>query len=831
MSMEKTSSTGFARLACSVLLVTCLLVATTAAVGAAPVPARTADMAEAQAVLGRYLVVENAGQFAPEVRFTLAQGEQRIWVTQDALWLDAPDPAAPRRPGGLTAELAGRRAPRERSQGGTALRFSFAGANPAAALEPFGRLGAHVSYFWGSDPAQWHADVPAWAGVRYRDLYPGIDLVVGGDADGAVPWRLEARAGADLGAVRLQVEGADVASADLGELRFMLAGREVAVNAPAWSVDGEPAVLPSALAGPEANVFALSPQAVEGVVPAAEAAASEAAAPEAAADLVYSRLLGGAPAGEGEGGEGIAVDSLGNAYFSGTTSNASFPGVAGHYDASYNGARDVFVAKVDQTAATILYATYIGGTGEDRGAGIAVAGGLAYVTGETSSTDFPGAAGTAKGKEAFVVALAANGNSLRYSWVAGGSSDDRGVGVAVQGSDTYMVGTAGSTDLPGTGCGAIAPPDFPSEVLVARLDAAGKPVYVGCYGGSNDDLGYGIAVANQVAYVTGASWSTDFGWPAPTPAGDSDIFVASIGGDGALQKVTMIGGTLGDQGNSIAASVNTVGSGNLYVAGSTISNDFALAAARPAGRVDSDAVVVRIPVPSFAANFATYLGGTGDDLGRGIAVDTVQALYVSGATTSTELSFPVTAGAYDTLSDGSSEGFVVRMDLSIAGSNKVTYGTFLGQAGEDAAARVATDSGGNAFITGSTNGQGFPTTVGAAATGDDQVFVAKLKVSAPPLAPVVTISASAPDVVLTWGPVSGAGRYQALRSPVPYFVAGDWSSTLLPAPTTSPYHDVNALTQAGAYFYVVKAVSAAPEQAGPSSNQVGKFSFSLVKGN
>ena len=117
------------------------------------------------------------------------------------------------------------------------LRLSFPGANPQPALEPFDRLDTHVSYFIGNDPAKWRADVPVWGGVRYVDLYPGVDLIVGAGLapapDGGrppgspLPWRLEAREGADLAAVRLRVEGADAVAVDGDALRLSTAAGDL----------------------------------------------------------------------------------------------------------------------------------------------------------------------------------------------------------------------------------------------------------------------------------------------------------------------------------------------------------------------------------------------------------------------------------------------------------------------------------------------------------------------------------------------------------------------------------------------------------------------------
>jgi hypothetical protein len=810
-------SEGAFRVARALTLIVALLIAIM-------VPAGEAIAQASQPALSapRYLVVENAGQFAPEARFMIDRGEQRIWLTEDAVWLVVADPVLPQKAGALAAALARPgRGGKAGSRGGCALRFSFDGGNKAK-LEPFGRVSTRVSFLIGSQPSRWQRDVPVWSGARYRDIYPGIDLVVGGDATGAVPWRLEAQPGADANEVRLQVQGAGVTVGGTDKLRFQLSGREVLVDAPTWSLDG--AMARGNLAGTqETNEFALAPE-------SAREAGAAAAAPQATSDLIYSRVLGGVPTA----GAGVAVDSAGNAYITGATSSTTFPGTVGHYDASLGGPRDAFVAKLNASATEILYATYLGGSGTDTGAGIAVANGVAYVTGSTDSHDFPGTSGTAGGTDAFVVTLDALGNNLGYAVLLGGAAgNDSGAAITLEGTDAYIVGSAGSYDLPGKECARVA--QGTSDALVARIDGNGAKVYVRCLGGTSDDRGYSITVVSQIAYIAGETWSDDIIYPPAPRAGENDILVAAVGGDGATRGLTLIGGALGDQGNGIAAKIDVGGSGSLYVAGTSNSNNLALATPRASSRYDADAITVRIGVSRLASgsvqfthNYSAYFGGSADDAGRGIAVDAAEKLYVAGATASTD--FPVTTSAYDVSNpNGTTEAFVARMDLALAGS-KVTYATYLGAAGEDAGEGIATDGSGNAFVTGSTTGNGFPVTVGAPPANDEQGFIAKLRLAAL-AAPAVSISASGSDVVLRWDAVTDASGYEAYRSATAYFMPGDNGAVRLPDPTVSPYTDPGVLAQVGPYFYVIRSIAATTGATSDISNRVGKFTFDLVKGN
>jgi hypothetical protein len=166
--------------------------------------------------------------------------------------------------------------------------------------------------------------------------------------------------------------------------------------------------------------------------------------------LVYSTYLGGS--GD-EGGNGIAVDGAGNAYITGFTSSTDFP-MANPLQPAYGGGTDAFVAKLNAAGSALVYSTYLGGSGGEHGSGIAVdAASNAYITGTTSSTDFPMAnplqPAHGGGTDAFVAKLNAAGSALVYSTYLGGSGDDNGIGIAVDSAgNAYVTGNTSSTNFP-----------------------------------------------------------------------------------------------------------------------------------------------------------------------------------------------------------------------------------------------------------------------------------------------------------------------------------------------------------------------------------------------
>lgn len=799
--------------AATALLVVIMLLAGNPGQGvAAAGDVATPGVQNPQQPIAAYLITENVGQYADEARFLIQQGDRRVWLTEDALWLMVPDEAEAA--GGVGPSGVDRRGHTLRREQrsprvltGTAIRFTFPGANHQASLVPFGRASTRVSYLIGNDPARWQRDVPVWSGVRYRDLYPGVDLVIGDGATGAVPWRLEARPGADLRAVSLRAEGADSVIAAAGQLQLDIKGRALDIALPAWLAAGQANPVGSMVAAQAGEgVFALAQQPAGQAEPESGVSPDAVAAPE---DLIYNVSLVGSGA---DAASGIAVDYLGNAYVTGETTSSNFPATTGAYDTSHNGAAgtsDAFVAKYNATG-TLLWATYLGGTGADMGWDIAVDTDLAYVVGETSSTDFPGSPGPA-GTDIFVAAFNGTGSNVRYTTRLGGSGWDTGSGIAVEGLNAFVVGTTYSPDLPGTNCAN----SDDGNVVVAKLGSLGTPMYTTCLGGSDLEFGSGIAMRNNSAYVIGESFSLDL--PGGLAAVSGDILVAQLDAAGAWIKTALVGGSAEDRGSGIAVD----GLGNIYLAGTTYSQlDFPGTSGTGAwGGGLNDGVVVKLLSDFTTIDFATYLGGADEDYPARIAVDTVQALYLGGATLSTD--FPVTANAYDLSPNGGFDVFAVRMHSSSSELNKLTYSTYLGATRDDWGLAAATDTGGHLFVTGSK--QPSPTATDA--------FAAKLKVSSPPGAPEVSIFASGANALLTWLAVASADAYQVFRSDRPYFIPGN-GSLALPRPNQSALSqtDTDALTPVGAYFYVVKAVSAAPA-AGASSNRVGKFTFQLVKGS
>jgi uncharacterized repeat protein (TIGR01451 family) len=254
--------------------------------------------------------------------------------------------------------------------------------------------------------------------------------------------------------------------------------------------------------------------------------------------LVYSTYLGGTNT---DYGYGVAVDGAGNAYITGYTSSTNFPTTPGAYQTSNAGNGDAFITKLNPTGNGLVYSTYLGGTSDDYGYGVAVDGaGNAYITGRTSSTNFPTTPGAyrtsyAGNGDVFVTKLNPTGNGLAYSTYLGGTQYDYGFGVAVDGAgNAYITGTTLSTNFPTTPGAYQTNYAGDGDVFVTKLNPTGTALaYSTYFGGTSDDDGWGVAVDGAGnAYITGSTYSTNFptttGAYQNSNAGSNDAFVAKF---------------------------------------------------------------------------------------------------------------------------------------------------------------------------------------------------------------------------------------------------------------------------------------------------------------
>jgi hypothetical protein len=575
--------------------------------------------------------------------------------------------------------------------------------------EALEELPGKANYFLGNDAASWHAGVRTYSRVQFRDVWPGVDVVYHGE-NGELEYDFVVHPGAASERIRLAFEGAQVVKGEGGNLHLEGSGWTFTLRRPATYQETEHGrrYVDSGFAVPSTSA-----QARKGHQVAFWVADHDRSRPLVIDPVVlsYSTYLGG---NTDDQGNGIAVDASGSVYLIGSTRSTNFP-VAGALQNKFGGGNwDAFVSKLNAAGSALVYSTYLGGSGDDLGNAIAVdSSGSAYVTGETTSTNFPTAtplqAANAGSNDAFVAKLNASGSMLVYSTYLGGSGTDDATGIAVDGQkNVYVTGSTSSTDFP-----TANPLQMTSggeyDAFVASLNPAGSALVYSTYlGGSAYDEASSIAVdASGNAYIAGYTTSPDFPTASPLQAsldGPQDAFIAKLGTSGApLSYSTYLGGSGFDQANSIG--IDSIG--NAYVTGYTTSTDFPTASPiQSTYGGNGDAFVTKVNPSGSALVYSTYLGGTQVDTGNGITVDSLGSAYVTGSTNSTNFPLATPLQATNGGDAGSYDVFMTRLNGS---GSALLYSTYLGGTGNDNGFAIAVDSSGSAHVTGDTNSLNFPT--------------------------------------------------------------------------------------------------------------------------
>jgi len=421
---------------------------------------------------------------------------------------------------------------------------------------------------------------------------------------------------------------------------------------------------------------------------------------DGAAQVAWSTYLGGS---DHDWGYGIAVDASGNAYATGYTYSSGW--VSGGWDTSRENT-DVYVVKLD-TAGAHLWSTYLGGTGIDYGYGIAVdASGNAYATGNTYSpgwvsggwdTSFGG------GNDGYVVKLNTAGAHL-WSTYLGGTIYDEGYGIAVDSDgNVYATGYTNSSDWVSGGWNTTHNGAYDYDGYVVKLDTTGAHLWSTYLGEMGADEGYGIAVdSNGNVYATGYTDSSGWvsgGWDLTRNGDDysSDGYVVKLSTTGAHLWSTYLGATY-EPDESCGIAVDA--SGNIYVTGNTNFSGWVSGGWNTSYNGGyCDGYVVKLDTAG-AHLWSTYLGGTDEDYGYGIAVDSSGNVYATGATWSDGW---VNGGWNTSYNSGDSDGYVIK--LNTAGAH--LWSTYLGGTYGDRGYGIAVDLSGNAYATGWTQSSGW----------------------------------------------------------------------------------------------------------------------------
>lgn len=550
---------------------------------------------------------------------------------------------------------------------GDLLTLRFLGQAPdGRALKARGPLEGHVNYIIGRDPKKWFNRIPMFKEVVYERVFPDTDIHFYGNQR-QLEYDIVLKPGADPEALRFAYEGAEnLRLNDGGDLEIFLGNETIIQHRP--TIFQEVAGVRHTVSGS----FVLlsqdqisSSQATHGF--GFKLGRYDPKYPLVIDPvLVYSTYLGGT---HHDHAHGIAVDGSGNTYIAGETRSLTFPIVA-PIQTAMAGDEDAFVTKLNAGGTAILYSTYLGGHNHDEAYGISIdASGNAYISGSTRSSTFPVSVSAyqstlARNDDAFLIELDPSGAML-YSTFLGGRRGDRSFSNANDGTGVvYVGGTTSSNDFP---------------TLSAYQSARG---------------------------------------------GDSDAFIAKIDttkvGAASLIYSTYLGGKKDDEGNSIA--VNPMG--EVFIAGKTESKSsggspFPVTASAYQSSLsgEEDAFLTRLSASGNSLIYSTYLGGSKEEEGWGVALSGTSVAFVTGVTESKSAgsgtAFPTTVGALQTAHIGEKDAFVSEIDTSIGGGSGLIYSTYLGGSNKDVGYAIAVDGSGRAHITGYskvTNKTPFPVT-------------------------------------------------------------------------------------------------------------------------
>jgi uncharacterized protein (TIGR03437 family) len=604
------------------------------------------------------------------------------------------------------------------------LVMSLAGARKGVVPEGLEPLPGITSYFIGNDPKKWRSGVPHFAKVRYKDIYPGIDLIYYGNAEGKLEYDFVVASGADPGRLEIAYNhpvredgSGDLLIAGVRQrlprvyqgdreisARYLVRGRnrvQVALSGYDHSqqLTVDPVIVYSTyLGGPAFEVgtgiqvdskgymyvslYERAPSSPT-LNPFQQTSSGSYAAfvakftPDGQSNVYYAYAGGTSDTYT----QALAVDAVGNAYVTGSTTAFDFPvknAVQQQYGGGFN---DTYALKFSPDGRTILYSTYLGGNNEDEAEAIAInSSGEAYIAGFTYSSDYPVIKAfqprKGNGADGFLTHLSADGKSFVSSTFLGGDYGDYVKGVAIDaGGFIYLIGGTTSDDFPLKNPFQATLPTFAgigATAFVTKLTPAGDAlVYSTLLGGPGGSGGWAIAVDSSgspsiCGTAFGSGFPTKNAFQPAYGGGQSDIFVARLTPDGsALVFSTYFGGSDFDFQNSNSLALDS--GGNIYVTGWTGSSDFPMKQSLQSfiGATTGykfDAFISKF-TPTGSLVYSTLVGGHGDDRGVAITVDSGGAVYVAGSTSSED--FPL-KNPFQRTNGGAGDVMVLKLAPDVA---------------------------------------------------------------------------------------------------------------------------------------------------------------------
>lgn len=612
-----------------------------------------------------------------------------------------------------------------------------------------------VNYFIGNDPSNWRMKVPTFGQVRYKNIYPGIDLVYHGNHQ-QLEYDFELRPGSNPNVIAFQVLGANRVGMDKsGNLLLTVGHKALQVQCPViyQFSKGQKTPVAGSYVMQDSTHIGFS---------VAQYDRSQALVIDPV--LVYATYLGGSSP---DVAGGVAIDQSGDLYLTGYTSSSNFPVTNGEGELPPGG-NHVFVSKLDPTGSTLIYTDFIGGSSDDYGVGLALdSSNGVFVTGATTSNNFPVVNAFQSSQPGpytgFMTHISADGSTLLYSTYLGGNAFDQPTGIAVNSSDqVYVAGYTESLNYPvANAYQSTASPNqgqaYGTYGFVTKFNESGSELIystflagntnvlqncgnVNCYPAPYSSVNAITLDANDNAYVVGSTNTYNFptSYSAylktnTTPSNAQIAFVTKLSSAGSLGYSTYF---YASSGNPVSlASIAVDNSGSAYITGSAESDGtFPITTTSICdpgvyGYACSYAFVSKFDPSAATLVYSTFLGPNNYATPQTILLDSSDNAYVVSSTTSPDFQAMNPIEAYDSGLD------VLLVEIN-ADATAQMFSTYLGGSGDDVPSGMAIDQRENVYIAGSTSSADFPVTPGAfqtQAAGDGDAFLAKIFTGSSPL--------------------------------------------------------------------------------------------------
>jgi hypothetical protein len=587
------------------------------------------------------------------------------------------------------------------------VRMQLVGQNPHPRISGSGAQAGASHYFKGTDASKWQESVPHFLKVDYREVYPGIDLTYYGNQR-QLEYDFTVAPHVDPKAIELKFTGVDqIEIGDQGDLILHTAAGEIRHQHPRVyqrrngveeAVEGQFALLGSARVGFKIGKFDSGlPLIID-------------------PKFIYATYFGG-DGPNGDIGIDLKVDAMGTTFVTGYTSSMDFFNTNLSPTAPGGGNLDAFVMKVDSTGQTILSATYFGGSLDDEGHRITLDNsGFVYVTGYTSSPDFPIVNGfqTKLGgkKDAYIMKIDNAVSQILFSSYIGGSQDDLPFGLSVDTSgNIYISGATSSPNYPvvspilGTFGGGSG------DAFVTKISPQGTLIYSTYLGGIGNDHSFDVTSdSDGNAYVVGyttAALPNIVRAVYGTASDPEQAFLAKLSPDGStLLAFLYIGGFGIDEAVRVVLDSNQ----NIIISGYTSAANFpVLNAIQPnnGGIANTfDIFLIKLLPDLSDIVFSTYIGSDGSESAPGLAVDTDDNIYLAGFTSSFQ--FPVVNGINIGTSGGNLHGDRDAYVMKLTPTGRILFSTYVGGSSSDGAVGIAVDAAKNIYVTGFTFSSDFP---------------------------------------------------------------------------------------------------------------------------